>query len=211
MAIIHNGILSGKIGSVIMYNDKGFQGMRSLPKKSNKPPTLAQQMQRMRFAMIVTFFTPLKSLINHGFGERRGVRSRSNLCISYHVQHAVTGMFPDLTIDYSKVILTKGKLAGAAKASIASEKADEVIFAWNYHPEFFMGSPTDEAILVVYHPLKHRHVWLRTAATREVQTATLNIPASFAGETLHCWIAFISVNGKLFSNSSYLGTVTVAA
>ncbi|SFH47064.1 DUF6266 family protein [Pedobacter insulae] len=204
MAILINGIISGKLKGMVYFNCNGKQGVRTLPKKSTTPPTEAQQAQQMRFGITTSFFAALKSLIRAGYGTKLGVRSTSNLCISYHVKNAITGIFPDLAIDYAKVVLTKGILSRAHDA-IAFADRGAVNFAWkNWN---LCANPNDEAILVVYNPAKCKHVWLRTSVKRASEAALLPVPLSFCGDKLHCWIAFISANGKQFSNSVYLETV----
>ena len=44
-------------------------------------------------------------------------------------------------------------------------------------------------------------------ATRDIETAQIATPSSFAGDTLHGWINFVSATQQKASSSIYLGTV----
>jgi hypothetical protein len=203
MATIKNGILgtiSGKIGGLVFSTYRGKQTVRCMPRKSNKVPTDAQLAQQMRLKMTVSFFSKLKTLIRRGYGTKE--------YISYHLKNAITGIYPDLAIDYSKVILTKGTLAKEYNARVNTCGKERITFTWK-NLETLNFRTDDEAILIAYNPAEQWPAWKRTSIKRISETASLEIPLYFSGDTLHCWIAFISADGKQFSNSTYLGTVMV--
>lgn len=204
------GIFSGRVGNIIGYNYRGNQVIRSIPKRSTKPPTVAQLAQRMRFGLAVHFITPLKRLTSKGYGNKQGTKSPSAQCIAYHSKYAVKGTYPDLEIDYNEVVLTTGRLLGANDGEVFSNCTACINFSWIESMRWGVDCATDEAVLVVYNPSKDRHEFTRTSSNRASQCATLNVPTEFSGDTVHCWLIFISTNGKEFSTSSYLGTVTVA-
>lgn len=47
----------------------------------------------------------------------------------------------------------------------------------------------------------------------EVQRSSLNlrlaVPTTFTGDEVHCWLAFISADGKQLATSVYLGKILV--
>ncbi|WP_157262405.1 DUF6266 family protein [Pedobacter sp. PACM 27299] len=55
---------------------------------------------------------PMADFINVSFKlEAEGtVKNPHNLATSYNKKHALTGQYPDIKVDYSKVILSKGSL-----------------------------------------------------------------------------------------------------
>lgn len=129
MATLHNGIfgtISGKIGSLVYYYFLGKQRVRTMPKKSNKQPSAAQIAQRMRLGLIVNFFAGVKTLIRKGYGNAKGASSGTNRCIAYHLKHAIEGDFPTQIIDYSKVVLTNGRLEMPCDPSVNSNGAARV-------------------------------------------------------------------------------------
>jgi hypothetical protein len=210
MAIVKNGIISGKVGNLIGYNNNGVQAFRAMPKKSNRPPTLVQLAQRMRFGTMVHFLAPLKHLTSKGYGNPKATRSQSAQCVGYNFKHAIKGTFPDMEIDYSEIVITTGKLCPVAHGEAFSDRGGCINFSWVESTRSGMHGATDNAIPVVFNPSKNRYEFIRTTSDRASQCAVLNIPLEFSGDTLHCWLIFISPNGKEFSTSCYLGTVTVA-
>ena len=175
----------------------------------NKPPTLAQQAQRMHFALTMRFLSPLKSIIGKGYGNGKATKTPLAQCKAYHTKHAITGTYPDLEIDYSKVVLTTGRLCSVGNIEMFSNRKSCIDFSWTDRCAY-MCNQTDQAILVAYNPSQHRHEYLRTNSTRSDECATLEVPLGFSGQKVHCWIIFISANGKEFSISRYLGSVIVA-
>ena len=204
------GIIYGKVGNLIGYNNGGRQGFRKIPAKSSKLPTAAQLEQRMRLALVVMFLSPLKSIVSKGFGNKLGKRSQMAQCVSYHTKHAVIGKFPDLEINYSNVLLTKGRLYKADNVEVFSSTVACLNITWSERIPCGISGPNDEAMLVAYNHSKHKYEFLRTTSDRASQCATLNLPIEFSGDRVHCWMLFISPNGKEFSPSTYIGSVAVA-
>lgn len=198
MATIRNGIhgmISGRIGSLVFCDYRGKQVVKSLPRRSKKQPSVAQQSQRLRFSVVCNFSTLFKGLIAESHKK----------FVSDLLKNVVIGTYPDFELDYSKVAFTKGILM-RTHACVCASRANHLNFTWEYC-RHFLTSPSDQAILIVYNPAKHRSVWLKPGITRDAQAAELPIPESFSGDTLHCWIAFVSQDEKQYSTSSYLGTV----
>ncbi len=66
------GAFSGKVGTVIGACWKGIDYMRSLPKKSTKPPTQLQLDARYQFNLVTGFLRPISGLIKKGFQSAVG-------------------------------------------------------------------------------------------------------------------------------------------
>ncbi len=214
MATMNNGpfgIISGKIGNLIGYNYHGTQRFRAMPKKSTKPPTIAQQAQRMRFGLVCHFLNPLTPLISKGYGNSQGRSPRKAQCVAYHTKHAVKGIFPDAEIDYSAVVLTTGRLDGVHDGEVWSDDVGRINIKWNERFQCLTSSEMDQVILIVYNPVKDIHQLLMSFSDRLSKSAVLAVPKEFLGDTVHCWMTFVSPCGKQFSTSSYLGVVTIGA
>ena len=208
MATFEKGIVggfSGKVGPIVGSSFRGLDVLKSKPKKSNKPPTPEQEMYRMRFGLTVRFLSPLKRIITRGYGNSEGTKSKLNQCISYHAQNALTGDFPDLAINFSKVILTKGELDGANNSTVSVSDAATVNFSWTDNSGLGLNKATDLVVMAVYIPSKERHALLIGPSDRASQSGTIVLPVDYPGETVHCWMAFVSADGKAASTSNYLG------
>lgn len=202
------GIFSGKLGNMVGYNLNGKQIVRSLPRKSAKAPTLKQLEHRMRFSLVAHFLSPLRPIIRTGYGNRKGGIAPLAQSIRCHIRNAITGTYPNLGIDYSKVVLSTGFLLGCCSFEISSTYPALIDFRWIEMEA--MANPSDHAVLVTYCPAMDRHHFLISTSTRIDGMAMLKVPSEFSGQTVHCWIAFMAQNGKDFSYSNYLGSLTVA-
>lgn len=215
MGEIKKGVLggfSGKVGNVVGSSWRGIDYIRSLPKPSKKEPTQRQLDQRARFGLVVQFLHPIKFLLNLGFaGKARGKSLTGyNLSVAYALRHAITGTFPAYSLDYSKVLISRGDLQGAWDLTMASAAAGSIDFTWTDNSGSGLASPTDRAVLVVYNPVKDRYIFTTEGAARSAGGQNLPVPADFSGDEVHVFIAFVSEDGKAFSSSIYGGTVTVA-
>ncbi len=213
MGTIKKGILggfSGKVGTVIGANWRGLDVMRSLPKKSKSLPTPTQLEQRLRFGLAIKFLSPIKALIDKAYGTAEGTRSKFNLAMSYHVQEAVTGTMPDLTLDFSKVLFAKGDLLGPWAPTVAvPQPATELVFAWQPNADTGLSNEDDQAVVLVYNPMKQLYIISEGEAYRRDRGLGLKVPAVFTGDEVHCWMSFISADGKQVATSVYLGPITV--
>jgi hypothetical protein len=71
-----------------------------------------QLARSQRMTIVNAFLKPIKSLINLGFRfEAEGsVKHQYNIATSYHMINAIVGQYPDIKIDYSKVMISIGDL-----------------------------------------------------------------------------------------------------
>lgn len=203
------GGFSGKVGNVIGAYWRGIDYMRSLPRKSNKPPTEAQLKQRMAFALVAGFLRPISLLIKVGFQSYKGKQTPMNAAFAYHLEHAVTGIYPNLTMDLPEVMISKGNLLAAYLPEVVSSVVGEVTFSWLNNAPVGSTNGTDRATLLLYNPAKDEFTYMEGAAPRSALTFTLEVPIDYSADVVHVWMAFVKANGKEVSDSTYLGTVTV--
>jgi hypothetical protein len=205
------GGFSGKVGAVIGAVYRGVDYMRSLPRKSNKPATQAQLTQRLIFQIVIGFFRPINSLIKIGYQSYKGKQSPINAAVAYHIDKAVTGVYPNLSIDFPKVKFSKGHLLRPSIVGVESVATAKVKFEWlNNAPTIGTSTAaTDLATLLVYNPTKELFLSVEDIAARSALSFTLPVPADWIGDNVHCWMSFVSVNRKEVSDSAYLGVTVV--
>jgi len=217
MGIIRQGILGGfrnKTGSVVGAYWRKLDVIRGLPRKSSKAPTEAQLNQQFKFGMITGFLSWLRNLIDVGFKSVTGSSaSPMNYAVAYHLKNAITGVAPNFTIDYPKVMFSKGRLELPEGVDVTSEPGTELVFSWlPGGPDDKYLDATDQLSILVYNPVLDRFIKLSNAAVRSAGTYTLNVPPTFATHEVYCYISFNSIKTKLLvSNSLYLGRVMVIA
>ena len=213
MGIIKQGVIggfSGMVGNVIGASWKGIAYMRIRPTSVANPKTDAQLDQRMRFTVTLRFLQPLTQFLKTGFKNFAVKMSPFNNAMSYNVLNSILGTYPNYTINYATALVTRGNLAPALNQAAASTVAGTVLFTWTDNSDEANASALDKNLLVVYSPVKNQAVTFSELGTRADATQTVTVPHSFSGDLVHCYIGFITVDGKLVSNSKYAGAITVA-
>ena len=132
MGTIKKGILgafSGKVGNVVGASWKGIAYMRSLPAHVKNPRTLAQRTQRSKFSLALEVIQPLLPVIKQGWKLHANKQSAFNAAMSYTIFNAILGEYPDYSVDYSKLIISRGNLTGAADFA-ATPSANGATINW---------------------------------------------------------------------------------
>ncbi|HET6558696.1 MAG TPA: DUF6266 family protein [Prolixibacteraceae bacterium] len=212
MGTINQGItggFSGKVGTVIGSNWNGVDIMRGLPSHMTNPRTERQQNQRAKVALIVQFLSPLKALLREGFKKRGQRMSPFNAAMSYNLTHAVTGISPDFEIDYSKVMISQGKLPTALNPEVISPATGQVEFRWEDNSSDFGAMPGDRAVLVVVDPEKGKVVTEMGGNLRSAGSHVVTLPPDFEGAEVQCYIAFQNVSQSFISDSRWAGGMMV--
>jgi hypothetical protein len=215
MGKISQGVLggfSGKVGNVVGGSWKGIDYMRIKPASVANPRTAAQVDQRSKFSIVLNFLQPLSEFLRVGFKLYAKKMTQFNSAMSYNLNHAVTGAYPNFSIDYPNVLVSRGQLNGAIGAAATSTNPATVDFTWvdNSGPGRSKASTTDKAMLLLYNASKGIAVYNLDGASRDTGAQSLNTPTDFSGDDVEAFMAFISEDGSQVSNSVYVGSVTVA-
>ena len=212
MGIISKGILggfSGRVGTVIGFMRNGISYMRSIAASVTQPNTPAQLEQRARFKTAITFLRPLNELLKIGFKNYTGKLSALNYAMSHTLQTGIRGIYPEFSIDFANVLLSRGTLAGALNPNVLSLAAGQVTFAWDDNSDELNAEATDGALLVAYNPTRNEAVFTNGESTRVDGTQTLSVPTSYTGDSLECYMAFVDAKGNV-ADSKYIGPVVMA-
>jgi hypothetical protein len=213
MGTIKQGILggfSGKVGNVVGASWKGIDYMRIMPSSVANPQTDAQLAQRQKFSVTMGFLKPLSEFLKTGFKSYAVKMTGINAAMSYNIKNALTGTYPNIAIDYPNALVSRGNLAGVLNQVASSTVAGTVKFDWEDNSGEIGASALDKTLLVVYNPTQNQAVTVSELAERADGTQTITVPDSFSGDLVQCYIAFISIDGKVVSNSAFAGAVTVA-
>lgn len=224
MATIENGInggFSGKVGKVVGYYRLGKSCIRALPRLStkNKIGTTAQKESRSTFTKTQKLLSPILSFIRVGFNmEARSKQlTAHNLAKSYNMLNAFN---PEGEIDYSKVMVSFGKLPGAVDPMVEKDDAG-LHFSWKNNLEEKLAYSSDQVMLLAFNDSafqynlshtggnkKKEAYYMLSGARRKTGKESLEIPAHVKGDVLHAYIAFISDDRERVSMSTYLGEIT---
>ncbi len=201
------GGISGKVGTVVGGRWKGVEYIRSVGARRNRKPSFNQEVHRAKFTLAINFLREMSDLLAVTFPDT-GKMSGFNEATGVIINKAVTGLYPDLKIDYKEVQLSKGRWRNPDALAAASPAAGVVTFTWKNNVSLGKTRDTDKAILVVYCESLNLPVFAINAGLRSEETATIAVPG-FSGKPVQTWIAFISENESDTSNSVHTGELIV--
>ena len=213
MGTIKRGILggfSGKVGTVIGGNWKGIDYMRSKAASVSNPKTEAQLDQRARFGATLKFLQPLTAFIRVGFKSYAVKMTAFNSAMSYNLNNALVGAYPDYFIDYASALVSRGSLPDALNPQVLSVNAGEIEFSWEDNSEESTATANDKVLLVVFNPAKQKAITIIGGNARSAGSQIVTVPSTFGDDEVHCFIAFQNANQSVLSNSQYAGAVIVA-
>jgi hypothetical protein len=127
-------------------------------------------------------------------------------CAMRHVLQWISGLPPELTIDYSKILVASGNRFNTERAA-AKPVGDTVLFKWEADliPQDYA---TDKAILVVYCEALNKCIFTTMGPPRTARKARLDVTA-FRGQAVHTWLSFITADGKQVADSIYTGRLII--
>ena len=153
MGSIAKGILggfSGKVGTVIGGTWKGIDFMRSRPSRTNRPATAKQLVQHAKFSLATKFVATMNKLLMVTFNNYAIEMTGTNSALSYLLKNAITGVYPNLAIDYASVLVSRGDLPNATNPIAAAAGGGIIKFTWTANVGVGIAKDTDKAVMVVY-------------------------------------------------------------
>ncbi|MBK3517236.1 DUF6266 family protein [Carboxylicivirga marina] len=202
MAIVKdgiNGIVKGKAGNVVFYTMYGKNIVRSLPQTNKrKKPSLKQEAQRQKMALVQQLLKPMKDLIKITFAPATVNNAPYHVAKSYNLMNAIKGEYPDQVIDWKEVRVAAGAtdLADACEVHI---EPNGCRFRWSGE----QGKSNDTLVVIAFVPGNNWLEYRLTGVPRSKEEYFWDI--DLQGATWHIWLAFRSADEKDISNSLYLG------
>lgn len=201
------GFFKGKIGNAVSYQLNGKNVVRSLPGKSakNKRGSVKQNANRSKFTKMQNFLQPTLYFIRVGFNIEGRSRQMSahNAAKSYNMLNAFS---LEGEIDYSKMVVSYGNLAGAVEAIVVQDDAG-LHFSWKNNSEPHVVHGGDQVMLLAYCPNDGSAEIMLSGARRRAGHETLEMYGIKKGYEIHTWIAFISDDRQQISMSTYVGKI----
>jgi hypothetical protein len=204
------GGLSGKVGNIIGGSWKGIDYIRIKPTSVANPRTEGQVNQRNKFRVTLEYLQANKGFVKIGYKSFATKKTEFNAAMSYILNNAIGGIAPDFTVDYSLALLSRGTLSGVLNGVTDLATPGQVSFDWDDNSAEGNANATDKAMLLVYNPSKKESISILDGVDRTVGSQVVTIPNTYAGETVELFMAFVSADGKIVSNSVYLGSGTAA-
>ena len=214
MSTINQGLVggfSGKTGPVIGSSWKGRPIMRARPMfKKNRKFSQNQLDQQEKFKLMSAFINNLAELLMVSFHGMGNEQTGLNAALSYNLREAIDGLGSPFAIDYSKVRLSQGTIALATRLVVTAPGANIVECTWEYDPNVAKTAASDKIAIVLFSETMGQFILVKDAAARSAMELSVNA-GIFTGETVHCWLLFLSEDETRSSNSFYAGTVNIEA
>ncbi|WP_342327661.1 DUF6266 family protein [Pedobacter sp. FW305-3-2-15-E-R2A2] len=210
MGKLINGIFGGfhgRIGNLVGYTLNGKYIIRKIG-RSSKPLTPGRKANCQKMTLVNEILSPSLPAIQVGY--RLAVagtdKNEYNEAVSYNKKNALQGTYPNLSLDYSKVLLSMGTLPAAIHPTL-SQTGDQITFNWEVTADQAYQYANDRAMLVVYFPdLKISRCDL--LGSRRIEGVhTLKIAQDHVNERMEAYISFVKDNGRAVSDSMYAGAL----
>ncbi|WP_164126435.1 DUF6266 family protein [Sphingobacterium luzhongxinii] len=205
-----NGGFRGKAGSVVGSSWKGIDYIKGLPKKSSKPPTMAQLETQAKFKLLMRFLTSVNMFLQVGFGHKQNSKSTpANVAFQFNLFKAIAGAYPNYTLDYANISFSDGGLFSAGTVT-AEFDTDKINVTWDVSASKRLNKLGDDQLFILaYHPQKNEFLTTDDVPLREDGTAVMAVPQHLRQGDIHVWYFMADRTEKQVSNTSYLGLITI--
>ena len=208
MGIMKNGPhgpVYGKVGNLVTYRVLNRDVVRMVG-KINKAPSVKQLACRQQLAVVIQFLKPIVEFINLGFmvEAAKVERYAHNMAVSYNKRHGLMGEYPDVSVDYRKVLVAKGSLPMAVDAAV-STVPDGLRFSWATGSWMDFTERRHHAMLMAYFPDLGKAVYSLNGAARYEGTDVLYLPDDLKGAYMETYLSFTAVGSNEVADSVYLG------
>lgn len=201
---------NGKIGGVVHYMLKG----QCISRIVGVPPekrSIKQKANQQAMSVIMNALRPALRFINAGFElqARNTVWNPHNLAVSYNKKHALTGQYPKLAVDYSKLRFSTGTVPLADHLKMEKEGTG-IRISWDpqTHPD--QGDYADDMVMVLaLFPSKNKADCVLNATQRGTGHCFFDLDQA-AGKHAEIYVCFKSSDGTAISETAYLGNPNAA-
>ncbi|WP_316831929.1 DUF6266 family protein [Pedobacter aquatilis] len=206
-----NGGFSGKAGSIIGSSWNNLDYIKGLYKKSTKPATEKQITQRLRFATVVNFLSPVKDVLNIGYkGQTAGRVTGYNMGLQYALANALVGTYPDFVVDHSLVQMSKGTLLQPMDITLTSAAPGQLTIGWSGQVNDLNAFADDRLFAVVYNTVQKFFIINTDLGLRAAETANFELPVNFSGQAVEVYLFYINRDDTRRSVTTYSGPVDIA-
>lgn len=219
------GGVTGKIGNVVGYYRRGKYLARAYNPHTTNVNSIGQRLQRARFKSCSEFLAGARSIYNLGFYY--AAPSYQRVTMLKDCMEAFTATTPqDVTVDYSKVVVSRPQLEVTLTSSVSSTESGKVSVA-NVLPDssFVDDLPEEYSIaanlkvmVALYCPGKN--AWKRSiAAYADAASMEITVDADWSGEKIHAYACIVDYPERVLTDegtpamvsaTAYAGEVTVA-
>ncbi|MGF1923016.1 MAG: DUF6266 family protein [Bacteroidia bacterium] len=207
MAKIKKGILgafSGKVGPIIGGMWKNIAYIKAAPTTAAKRPRTAGQLatqEKMKF--INNFLVPFHPFITVGLKNEAESQTEISAAFKANYHEAIIGISPNLSVDFSKFIFSKGILPMVTNM-VATLVDDTLKFTWE-SASTSKSNFDDQLMILIYSSDLKKTDGFIGGVTRSAKHCTFQLDDKFKGKSVEVYASITSLDRKRIANNIYLG------
>lgn len=197
------GAISGKVGNLVGSSWKGTDYYRIHNEHIANPRTPKQVAQRERFKTASFLCHKLKTPVIKPVWNKTAVKMTG---ANSFMQKNMPAIGPDAKIDFSKLIMSDGKLDAPVSMKLIKDpmEAGKYNISWVDNAELYEFDETDVLNIVIFNEADQTQTPILKlgCATRKEMLHTLSLTGD-AGDKLHVYIYFGKADGSNFTESKH--------
>ncbi|WP_276091061.1 DUF6266 family protein [Pedobacter sp. JY14-1] len=210
MAKIKKGILgpiSGTLGPVIGAEWMGVAYLRMKRRKEiNSERTVAQLNNQAKFKYVNDWLIPFHPYFSVGMLYAGTYKTPVGNALKANYKTVFSGKWPDIEVDCSKLVISKGDLAPLGNPVIVWDGPDSLQLTWQRN-EVGGAAFNDQLILALYNEGQHLVDGFVGGAVRVAQGCRFSPQVSMKGQPMHVYVGVVSLDRSKISHSQYLGVL----
>ena len=203
------GEISGRHGSAVAAKTKNNGNVLRVFKAPSNPNTGKQVAQRTKFAFVILYLACMRELFKYTFRNKGGF----DAAVSNALKNAVSGIAPDWSIDFSKLLVASGSASvyssGSRTATVSAGTTVKIDwYTGNIHNSQFDAAKADDSVTAVFFNEDLREAMLYQPEVSRIDgTLEVELPDNWAGGKAHTWMYFSRAKSSMNSNSVYIGEI----
>jgi hypothetical protein len=205
----NNNGFSGRLGNTVTYLLNGQMVMRRIG-THRKPSSPKKRPSQQVTILVNNFLKPIRALVKIGFQQEAIIARKTGYTMAtiFTRANAIKGVYPEQEIDFEKVMFTRGNLPATENVT-AIVVPGGILFSWDHEAVELAQHAHDRSILIAYNVDTGAAYYELNGNRRHQGSDTLYLPNFKHKVKLQTYIAFISANQLITSNSLYVGILIV--
>ena len=206
MATIDNLFDSGRgrLGNLVLYKMKGRNIVRTKPEHYSDRKSPAQLAQRQRMQAINNFLKPFSKLLTTTFDPESERLTARQAAQSYNMRNALAGEYPDIYVDKSRALLSRGPLPVPVRAWMGTDP-EGLLLQWENGEEASGNNASDTLLVMAVFPDQSNCIYQFSETRRSASRYLWKIQVPEKENALpDVWIAFSDGLRTRISNSTYV-------
>ena len=137
----------GRLGNLVVYKMNGMNIIRTKPEHYSDRKSPTQLAQRQRLKAVNDFMRPFLKLIRITFPPKIVGRTARAEAQSYMMRNALAGEYPNIYVDKSRALLSRGPLPIAVSATVTAQ-AEGLLIEWENDADAVRLHPNDTLVVM---------------------------------------------------------------